>query len=177
MDTNNLALARETGKQAMKFCIGFYFLLFFILTSCNNTEPLTTKQANNVKDSVNQMMSLLAKDISQNGPIAWLVHFENTPNFFMASDGQLVFQNNDSAATFIKNILVKQIRTIELHWSDIRIDPLTLKFANFAANWHEDITDFAGNKMPYDGYFTGIVEKTSQDWQLRNAHWSLIKPK
>ena len=123
------------------------------------------------------MIELIAKDISHDGPIAWLKYFENTQNFFMASEGQLVFKNSDSATTFIKNILVKQIRKIELHWSDIRVDPMTSKFANIAATWNEDITDFADNKTSQRGYFTAVAEKSLQGWQLRNAHWSVTKSK
>jgi hypothetical protein len=123
------------------------------------------------------MVELVAKDISTSGPIAWLRYFENNPDFFMAYDGMLAFSNNESATASIKNTVVKQIRKIELSWSNIRIDPLTPKFASFAANWHEEITYFTGNKTPYDGYFTAVAEKTSQGWQLRNAHWSVAKSK
>ncbi len=55
---------------------------------------------------------------------------------------------------------------------NVKVDPLTIKFAGVAANWHEDITDFANNKSSQNGYFTAIAENTSKGWQLRNAHWS-----
>jgi hypothetical protein len=150
--------------------------MFVILFSCNSkTKFLSEAQTIEVKDSVQKMIDLVAKDISADGPIAWLKHFENTPDFFMASDGQLIFPNNDSVASFIKNTLVNQIRKIELKWSKVRIDPLTEKFANVAATWQEEMTDFTGNRTSQGGYFTGIAEKTSNGWQLRNAHWSTIK--
>jgi hypothetical protein len=156
----------------------FIFCVFSISLSCNNnTDSLTQQQAIEVKDSVQKMIDMTAKDISHDGPIAWLKYFENTPDFFMASEGQLVFPNNDSATTFIKNTLVKQIQKVELHWSNIRIDPLNNKFANVAATWKEDLTDFANNTISEGGYFTAVAEKTSQGWQLRNAHWSVTKSK
>jgi hypothetical protein len=111
------------------------------------------------------------------GQVAWLRYFENTPEFFMASDGQLVFPNIDSATRFINNTLVKKINKIELHWSNIHIDPLSVMFAGMAASFHEDITDFTGKKISVDGYFTGIAQKTPHGWQLRNLHWSIIAPK
>lgn len=173
MDAENF-IFRQSCRQIINRCIGLS--LFFTLISCNSkTESMTSRQSAEIKDSVQQMIELVAKDISHDGPIAWLHYFENTPNFFMASDGQLVFANNDSATLFIKNILVKQISKIELSWSDIRIDPLTEMFANVGATWHETITDFANNKISQAGYFTGIAEKTSKGWQLRNAHWSVTK--
>ena len=176
MTTENFSARQASCIPVIKCCI--YFCLFLILNSCNNeTESLRSKQSTDVTDSVQQMIKLIAKDISQEGPIAWLKYFEKTPSFFMASDGQLVFANNDSATRFIKNNLVKQIRKIELQWSNVRIDPLTLKFANIAANWHEDMTDFSDNKTSQEGYFTAIAEKTLQGWQLRNAHWSVTKSK
>lgn len=95
----------------------------------------------------------------------------------MASEGQLVFPNNDSAKNFIKNTLVKSISKIELHWNNIRVDPLTTRLAGIAANFHEDITDYEGKKITEDGYFTGIAHQTPQGWQLRNAHWSVITAK
>jgi hypothetical protein len=154
------------------------FCIFFIVLSCNsNTGSLTQQQSIEVKNSVQKMMNMIAKDISQDGPIAWLKYFENTPDFFMASEGQLLFPNSDSAKTFIKSTLVKQILKIELHWSNVRIDPLNNKFANVAATWNEDLTDFANKTISESGYFTGVAEKTLQGWQLRNTHWSVTKSK
>jgi hypothetical protein len=165
-----------TTKLIFRNCISF--CSFFIFLSCNsNTGSLTRQQSLEVKDNLQKMMDMVAKDISHDGPIAWLKYFENTSDFFMASEGQLVFPNSDSATTFIKNTLVKQIRKIELHWSNIRIDPLNNKFANVAATWNEDLIDFANKTISQNGYFTAIAEKTLEGWQLRNAHWSVTKSK
>jgi len=157
----------------MSCCIG---VLFFSFLSCSNkTKALTQQQSTAIRDSVQHMMNMLAKDISDKGPIAWLTYFEKTPDFFMASEGQLVFANDDSATRFIKNTLIKQIRTIGLQWSDMRIDPLTTRFSVVAATWHEEMTDFANGKISQGGYFTAIAEKDAKGWQLRNAHWSVKK--
>jgi hypothetical protein len=91
----------------------------------------------------------------------------------MASEGQLVFPNNDSATNIIKNTLIKSISKIELRWNNIHIDPLTSRLAGISATFHEDIPDYAGKKITEDGYFTGIAEQTSLGWKLRNAHWSI----
>jgi hypothetical protein len=50
----------------------------------------------------------------------------------MASGGQMIFPSHDSATKFIKE-LVKQIQKIELRWSNIRVNPMSNKFANVAA--------------------------------------------
>ena len=152
--------------------------LMFLIVSCNNcADSLTSAQSSVIKDSVNQMVETIAKSISHEGPLVWLRYFENSPDFFMAADGQLVFPDNNAATNFLKNIYAKSVSRIELKWKDIRIDPLTNKIAGVAAFFHENITDTAGKMSPSDGYFTGIAERTAQGWQLRNAHWSMIPAK
>jgi len=150
--------------------------LLIIVTSCrNNSDSLNPENITAVRDSVQSMAASIAKTVSQEGPTAWLKYFENTPEFFMASDGQLAFPNIDTAKNFINTVLVKNIRTIDLHWSDLRIDPLTTNVASIAAVFHEDITDSGGKKMPFDGYFTGVAHQSAEGWKLYNAHWSIRK--
>jgi hypothetical protein len=126
-----------------------------------------------VQDSVLSMMNTVSKKITNEGPIAWLQYFEETPGFFMSVDGQIAFVNNDSASYFIKNTLVKMIAGIKLQWSDIRIDPLTNTFASIGARFHEDINYNSGNLQAADGYFTAVAHLTDQGWKLHNIHWSI----
>lgn len=149
-------------------------LIVFAISCRNNAESLNPKQVSDIRDSVQLMVESIAKNVSGEGPVAWLQYFENAPDFFMAADGQLVFPNIDSATHFINNILVKSIPKIELRWSNIRIDPLANKLASISAVYHEDITDSSRKMTPHDGYFTGIARQTSQGWKLQNAHWSSI---
>ena len=160
--------------QSLRYFISLSLISFFISSCNNNTETFTSKERSLVQDSVQLMAESIAKDISREGPIIWLRYFENTPDFFMAADGQLVFPNIDTATSFVNNILIKIMPKIQLHWSNIRIDPLTNKLASISAIYHEDITDPTGKMTPHDGYFTGIAHQTSQGWKLRNAHWSSI---
>ena len=156
----------------------FLILALALNSSChpNDSASLTTAQYSIVQDSVLQMASQIAADVSRDGPIAWLRHFADTTVFFMASDGQLMFPNYDSASIFIRNKLVKMISKIELSWSDIRVDPLTAELAVMAASYKEVLTDSAGHIMPLSGsgYFTAVAQQTSHGWQLRNAHWSSL---
>jgi hypothetical protein len=156
-----------------KYLVAIYFTC--IISACdNNTASFTVKQRALVKDSVQLMADSIAKNISREGPVAWLKYFENTPDFFMASDGQLVFPNIDTAKNFINNILIRVMPKIELRWTDIRVDPLTTSLAGISAVYHEDITDPAGKTTAHDGYFTGIACQTPQGWKLHNAHWSSL---
>ena len=151
-------------------------LSYCFIASCNtnNAATLAGTQVSAVKDSATNLMNSIAKDISHDGPIAWLKYFEKSPGFFMASDGQIAFANNDSATAFVQNVLVKNIKQIQLQWSNIRIDALTPTLASIGASFHEELTDFSSKVMPFNGYFTALAEQTSTGWQLRNLHWSIV---
>jgi hypothetical protein len=151
--------------------------LIFTSSLSSAQTPFSPAKRALVADSVNRMMQGIARDITANGPSAWLIYFEDSPDFFMASDGKLAFQDHESARLFIENTLVKNISHINLIWSDIRIDPLTPGLASAGATFHEEISDSAGKITPYDGYFTGVAERTDRGWQLRSAHWSSLKTK
>jgi hypothetical protein len=148
--------------------------IIFLISCSSKRSALNSSQISAVRDSVLIMTESIAASVSQQGPVAWLHYFEDTANFYMASEGRLVFPNHDSAGSFINNTLVRTIRKIELQWHGIRIDPLTTDFAGIAASFHEDITDSTGKKIPEDGYFTGLAHQTSAGWKLMNAHWSII---
>jgi hypothetical protein len=150
-----------------------------LLTSCtqNNKSSLTNTQALTVKDSIIALINHTAKDISARGPIAWLDYFENSPDFFMASDGDLAFKDYASADMFIKKTLVNQIQRIKLSFSSVRINPVSEQFAFIGASVHEDITGFSGKAMPFDGYFTATAHQTPTGWKYLNMHWSIRKVK
>jgi hypothetical protein len=155
-----------------------FVVLIFLVSSCqDHTDYLTLSQSAIVKDGVQQMVDSIAKAVSYEGPVAWIRYFENSPDFFMASQGQLAFTNNDSLAIFLKNTYSKTVSKIDLRWNHVRIDPFTTRLAGIAAIFHEDITDFTGRKSPTDGYFTAIAHQTPQGWELQNAHWSIIPTK
>jgi ketosteroid isomerase-like protein len=138
---------------------------------------LTQKEQAKVQQDVSKMADDIAHDITKDGPSAWLRYFANTPDFFMAVNGQLAFANNDSATAFIQNVLPKIIHDITLQWNNIRIDPLTNDLAVMAADYKETITDAAGKQANNNGYFTAIAQKTEQGWKLRNLHWSMLSAK
>ena len=148
-------------------------LMFLTLSSCQKTElnNMDQEQAAGIKDSVQHMAAIIELDVSQEGPKAWLRHFSHSPEFFMASEGKLVFPNNDSATAFV-NRFATQVRSIQLSWSDLNVEPLTISLAVMRASFHEIITDTSGHQMHAEGYFTGLAEHNALGWQLRNLHWS-----
>jgi hypothetical protein len=162
---------RKTGRGLL----GLSLVVFLSCHDKNDSNHATDAQTKSVKDSVVNLANEISNDLSKNGPEAWLKYFSQTPNFFMASEGQCVFPSNDSATRFIREILVKNISKINLNWRNIHVDSLSPAMAELSANFHEDLTDKTNEINSVDGYFTGLAEETNAGWKLRNLHWSTIK--
>jgi hypothetical protein len=145
-------------------------------TICAQSHSLAPEQAAAVEDSVRAFTRTVAHDVTEEGPAAWRTHFADSPAFFMALDGHLVYPNGAAAMEAIPD-LARTIKHIELKWGDdLRIDPLTAELASVATSWHEDLVDAAGKRIEEAGYFTGIAEHRNGRWQFRNAHWSVAAP-
>ena len=129
-----------------------------------------------VEDGVRAFVNTVAHDITEEGPAAWRRHFADSPSFFMASEGHLVFPNSASATAAIQD-LTRTIKHIELQWgSDLRFDPLTRDLAVVAASYREVRVNADGSRVQEAGFFTGTAEYRNGRWQFRNAHWSVAPP-
>ncbi len=127
-------------------------------------------------DSVRAFVGTVARGVSRDGPAAWRGYFEDSPAFFMASEGQLVFPTSDSATRAIRG-LAQRIASIELRWGEgLRVDPLGPGLAVVAAPYTEVQVDKAGRRVEEAGFFTGIAEHRGVGWQFRDAHWSVAGP-
>jgi hypothetical protein len=156
--------------------------LWFIVTAlvplaCAAPAPsFDTAHAAAMTDSVRAFAASVAEGITTGGPTAWRRYFAETPAFFMASEGQLVFPNSDSAGRAIAN-LPRFIASIRLQWGDsVRVDPLAPGLALMGASYHETRVDPAGHRLEEMGFFTGVVEHETGGWRFRNAHWSVVTP-
>jgi hypothetical protein len=151
-------------------------LSLFLATGCTGARtspPLTIDQSTATTNSVRTFAAAVADDVTQRGPLAWSDHFANTPNFFMAAEGHLVFANGDAAMRGIKD-LPRSIAHLELRWGDpMLVDPLTPTLAVLAAPYHEVQIDPVGHRIEESGYFTGLAELGPAGWRFRNAHWSV----
>jgi hypothetical protein len=137
---------------------------------------MTAARAAAVDDSVRAFARAVAHDITQEGPAAWRRHFVDSPAFFMASEGRLVFPNSASATAGIRDF-AGTIKQIELRWGDdLRVDPLTPDLAVVAASWREVRVGTDGRRLEEAGFFTGTAEHRDGRWQFRNAHWSVAAP-
>jgi hypothetical protein len=140
------------------------------------SRSLTPERAAAVEDGVRAFTRTVAHDVAEEGPAAWRKHFADSPSFFMAVDGHLVYPNGAAAMAAIPD-LARTIKHIELRWGDdLCVDPLTADLAVVATSWHEVLVDAAGKRMEETGYFTGTAEYRDGRWQFRNAHWSVAVP-
>jgi hypothetical protein len=145
-------------------------------TVSSGSQPLTPALATAVEDGVRAFTRVVAHDVTQDGPAAWRRHFADSPSFFMAAEGQLVFPNSAAATAGIQD-LARTIKQIELRWGDdLRVDPLTPDLAVVAAPYHEIRVNTSGQREEETGFFTGTAEYRDGRWQFRNVHWSLPVP-
>jgi hypothetical protein len=142
----------------------------------SESQSLTAARTAAVDESVRSFARAVAHDVTQEGPSAWRKHFADSPEFFMASEGHLVFANSASATTGIQD-LTHTIKQIELRWGDdLRVDPLTPDLAVVAASYREVLVSTEGRRVEEAGFFTGIAQHQDGRWQFRNAHWSVAAP-
>lgn len=142
----------------------------------NAPQPLTPERAAAIQQDVRAYAGTIAHDVTTEGPSAWRKHFEDSPAFFMASEGQLVFPNSAFATQAIQG-LAQNVKQIELTWGDdLRVDPLTPQFAVVGTSYHEIRVETSGKRIDERGYLTATAENTNGRWQLRDAHWSVLAP-
>jgi hypothetical protein len=164
----------------MRFSLRALLLCAGLSTGCGHlapgeSQPLTAQQSAAVTQSVRAFSQTVAADITREGPAAWRRHFSDSPPFFMASEGHLVFPDSASATAAIRD-LTRSIKRIELKWGDdLRVDPLAPNLAVLAASYHEDQVNADGSRVNESGFFTGVTEFRDGRWQFRNAHWSVAQ--
>ena len=148
-----------------------------VFTGCNarQSQAVTPAHAVVVEQDVRQLMQSVARDVTEQGPLAWLKYFESGPSFFMGVNGQMAFPNG-AAATDGTQSFARNIQHIELQWGDLRVDPLTSELAIVAAPWRETQVDLAGHRLEDAGFFTALAEFRDGRWQFRDAHWSSPVP-
>ena len=151
--------------------------LFFLCCGCSHEgskDPaLDAGQIGAITAEVHTWTQQVARDVTTEGPRAWLKYLETGPEFFMAVNGHIQFQRGSAVAPALEQFAAG-IEHIALTWgADLRIDPLTQNLAMVASSYHETQAPRAGAKVEEDGYFTALAERRPGGWQFRNAHWSM----
>ena len=136
------------------------------------SQSLTAGTAAVVEMEVRDFMRHVAHDVTQDGPMAWRKYFADTPAFFMAVNGKIVFANSAEVTTGLPQVALA-IKQIELKWGDdLRVDPLALDLAVVGASYHELQVWADGRHVDNSGYFTGVAQYRDGRLQFRDAHWS-----
>ena len=162
----------------MRFACRFPIALLALAVSQARATPpsapltLTAAQSAAVRQGVRSFTESVAHDVRQQGPIAWSRYFEDSPAFFMAVNGRMIFPSGAAARAGIPQV-ARTFRRVDLHWgSELRIDPLTPTLAMVAIPWRETLTDAAAHVTQQAGYFTATAESRNGHWRFRDAHWS-----
>ena len=164
----------------MRLISGIILSVWLAASGCaRRAEPaagLTPAHAAAIVDSVRTFMARVAAGVTQDGPRAWRGFFTGDTSFFMASEGQVVFESGAAAGRGIEQ-LTQVTRSITLAWGDtVRVDAVAPGFAVVGAPWRESRVDTAGHQVNEAGYFTALVEQGTAGWRIRNAHWSVQAP-
>ncbi len=146
-------------------------IVIFTGSHARSSQSVTPARATTVEHEVRQLMQSVARDVTQQGPLAWLKYLETGPSFFMAVNGQMAFADGTAAREGTQSFS-RTIQHIELQWGELRVDPLTSEFAAVGTPWRETQVDNAGRRIEDAGFFTALVEFRDGRWQFRNAHWS-----
>jgi len=128
-----------------------------------------------MEQGVRHMLDDIARDLAGDGPAAWMSYFADSPGFYMASDGKLVFPTIEDARSFLDEFAPK-VSSMSLTWSDVRVDPVAEGLALVAAAYREVIVEASGTESRFGGYLTGIATETPSGWRLRTLHWSSPQP-
>ena len=143
--------------------------------SCKPNSGLSDADKATVIQNVRNLADSVIVDLSAKGPAAWLGYFENSPGFYMASDGQIAFPDYKAATTFVNDTLAKQFKSVHLKFNNTHITPLSAQYATVGAGFHEDMIDLSGKSMHFDGYFTATAHQSANGWKYLNMHWSVKK--
>jgi hypothetical protein len=146
-----------------------------LMACASPPRALDRDHASNLRDSVSNYIAGVAHRISVGGPKTWVGEFADDSAFFMVANGQMAFTDFATMSRFMP-VFARGTPSIALEFSSVRVDPLAPGLAEFAAHYHEALTDSAGRRTDDSGYVTGVATHTAFGWRLRDAHWSHPDP-
>ena len=145
-------------------------------TLSSASQSLSPLRAAVVEDGVRGFMQAIAHEVTLDGPAAWRKQFADSPSFFMAADGQMVFPDSAAATKGIHDLAL-DIKQIELVWgNDLRVDPLMPGLAVVAAPYHEVRVNTSGLRVEEAGFFDGNCGISKWALGTAHCHWSVMTP-
>ena len=124
---------------------------------------------------VREALAAIPGDLAREGPLGWLRHFEEGPDFAMASDGELKFATFGQARAAME-AFDPTIERMELAWSDPQVVVLASNLAGFDAGYDELLVDTSGAEIRFAGYVSGVLRRGEAGWRIVRLHWSMEVP-
>lgn len=122
-------------------------------------------------DSARALFASVPAALAADGPTAWLPFFEETPSFFMASDGAMAFADRPSAEGFLADF-GRQVAAMSLEWDEPRFEHLDGDVVAVTASYREDITLNDGTVSSFGGRVSGVIRRREGSWRFQHLHWS-----
>ena len=145
-----------------------------LLLSAGHYAGQSTPPSSSSPDSAREFFDSIPEALGENGPMAWLPFFEDSPAFFMATDGAVAFAGYEDAAAFLW-AFAPTVSEVEMAWDDVRVETLGDNAAVVAASYSERIV-VADSTLWFSGYVTGVAQRDSGAWRLQHLHWSSPRP-
>ena len=124
--------------------------------------PLVTAQA---------FFDSIPPALAAEGPSAWLDFFEDSPSFFMASDGAMAFPDRTSAQAFLDDFS-HNVSAMSLEWIQPRFETLSAGVVVVIASYQEILTMKDGAVSSFGGTVSGVIRTHAGAWRLQHLHWS-----
>jgi len=109
--------------------------------------------------------------LAERGPSAWLDYFEDSPSFFMVSDGAIVFADLPAARDFLAGFAAR-VSALTLSWHEPRYENVGGGVVVVTAGFDETIRMTDGTESSFGGRMSGVVRRAGDGWRLQHLHWS-----
>ena len=136
-----------------------------------NTGVASEVDSADIEAELLRTLDQLCADLAERGPRAWIDHFSQSPEFRMASDGEVLFRTSLDLESAM-NGFAAQVERLELNFSDVRTVVLGTDSAHVSAAFDEILTYTSGEREEMRGHFTALAVREGEEWRLLNAHWS-----
>jgi hypothetical protein len=122
-------------------------------------------------ETVRAFFDSIPPALAAEGPSAWLDFFEDSPSFFMASDGAIAFPDQSSAEAFLEDFSTR-VSAMSLEWFQPRFEILSAGVVVVITSYHEEITMTDGTLSSFGGSVSGVIRNHAGLWRLQHLHWS-----
>lgn len=128
-------------------------------------------RAGSAVDSARALLVSVPTALADRGPSAWLDFFEDSPSFFMASDGAIAFSDRSAAETYLDGFS-RSVSEMALEWHEPRFEDLGGDVVVVTASYDETIRMHDGTESSFAGRMSGVIRRQANRWRFQHLHWS-----